>query len=399
MMANTDKELQYLLRQYFDSRITEAEYHELWKLLQTEDRKNTLSDELQLLWEYAEENKPVIPATTWNEKMKRLLDETNTTSSGPGIGKRSVWRSYKWYAAAAVTVLIVAAGIYFYLAAPSHNKADIARHVPAKDILPGGNKAVLTLANGSTLVLDSNVRGIIFRQGNTKIIKPANGKITYSQVNTAPNDVVYNTLSTPRGGQYQITLPDGTNVWLNSASSLRFPTSFTGDKRIVEMTGEAYFEVKENATKPFVVTVDGMQVKVLGTHFNIMAYDDEPVIKTTLLSGAISVRKENVATLLSPGQQAQVTKEGKIQVVKDVNINKAVAWKNNLFWFDKNTIQEVMRQVARWYNVDVVISGTIMRHFTGSIPRDVKVSKVFEVLQETGSVHFTIENNKIIVSP
>lgn len=165
------------------------------------------------------------------------------------------------------------------------------------------------------------------------------------------------------------------------------------------MTGEAYFDVAANAKKPFIVMVDGMQVKVLGTRFNIMAYDDEPLVKTTLLSGAVSVRKAGAGVRLAPGEQAQLDKEDNIRLVKQVHLGEIVAWKNNLFWFEGNTIQEVMRQVARWYNVDVVIKGDIRRHFTGSIPRDVKVSKVFEVLEETGSIHFTLQKNKIMVSP
>lgn len=413
MTENNDKRLRYLFQRYLINQINEEEYIELWKLLQQEDRKNALSDELQSLWENILHENPVISKKQWNEKVQQLISSSEM-SENKAIAHRVLNRKvYKWIAAAAIIFLMITGGIYFYHKYSSPQKiATVKKPIGKginKGILPGGNKAVLTLSNGSRIILDSMANGVITQQGKTNIIKSGNGQVAYSPANARPADVVYNMLSIPRGGKYQITLPDRTKVWLNSASTLRFPTSFPGDERVVEMTGEAYFEVapsplttspKGGGVVPFIVKVNGMKVKVLGTHFNIMAYDDEPLVKTTLLEGKVKVagdRKQEA--VLTPGEQAQVNKRGEIQLVKEVNLNKVIAWKNNLFWFEENNIHEVMRQVSRWYNADVVIKGNIPQHFTGSIPRDVNVLKVFNVLQETGNIHFKIEGHKIVITP
>jgi hypothetical protein len=272
-----------------------------------------------------------------------------------------------------------------------------------QDIEPGGNKAMLTLANGRTIILDSAQTGQLGQQGNVTILKVNNGTLAYNK-NKAAAPVMaepqYNVLKTPRGGQYQLVLPDGTKVWLNDSSSLRFPTAFSGKERIVQMTGEAYFEVAPNEAQPFVVQKGGLEIKVLGTHFNVNAYEDESAIKVTLLEGLVKVQPASgQARTIHPGEQLQVGREGTVKVVQEVNEKGVVAWKDNLFWFEDDDIQTVMRQVARWYDVKVSIQGDIPQHFTGSIPRNIMVSGVFEVLKRTGSIHFEIQDKNIIVSP
>lgn len=403
MTQNNQHRLQYLFQQYLNNQIKEEEYAEFWELLQPESDKETLSTELQTLWENASRYQPAIPSKAWEDKMQALLDESKTPAHNKTVRLKRNLRLRRGSAAAAVILLFLIGGGYFLFRKPAAQQ-EVAVVSQSSNgthgLLPGGNKAVLTLSNGKSIVLNKVKNGKISQQGKTLIIKADSNRITYNPVTTSHlTDRVYNTLRTPRGGKYQITLPDGTKVWLNATSSLRFPTAFPGDKRIVEMTGEAYFEVAENAEKPFIVSVHGMQVKVLGTHFNIMAYDDAPVVKTTLLEGAVKVKNGNQSLQLHPGQQAQMNKMGELSLLKKADLNSVLAWKKGLFWFNDNTIEEVMRQVSRWYNADVEINGKIPQHFTGSISKNVNILRVFRVLKETGNIQFEIKDRKIIVTP
>lgn len=318
--------------------------------------------------------------------------------------KPAVHWGNRYRAAAAAALLLLAAGAGFWYAHPGGRNApvqnEMTKAVPARrDLQPAEQKAVLILADGAAITLDSAANGMLTRQGHTQVIKPAAGSLVYAAGAGQSSGPLYNSVITPRGGQYQVTLPDGTRVWMNAASSLRFPTAFTGGVRQVTLTGEAYFEVAKDAGHPFVVAVNDMKVTVLGTHFNVMAYGDEAAVNTTLLEGSVKVTEGNNTALLLPGEQAQADRKGNIRLVRNADMNAAMAWKNRLFWFDHDDIRTVMRQISREYNVDVEIRGDIQRHFTGSIPRNVNVSTVFEVLQQTGGVHFTIGNEKIIVTP
>lgn len=267
------------------------------------------------------------------------------------------------------------------------------------DPQPGGNKAQLTLADGSIILLDGTANGLLAEQGTAKIIKKADGQLLYDVTGAPTTDILYNTLSTPRGGQYNITLPDGSKVWLNSASTIIYPTSFNGKERKVEILGEAYFEVAKDATKPFRVKMNEMEVEVLGTHFNINGYQDESFVRTTLLEGKVKVRSGAVENLLNPGQQAQLGKNGNIKLLKNVNVEEVMAWKDGNFQFEDADIYSVMRQLARWYDLEVAYSGRLTKHFVGSISRDVNLSQVLTMLQQTGEVKFSREGKKIIVSP
>jgi transmembrane sensor len=304
-----------------------------------------------------------------------------------------------WWAAAAV-LLLLASGSHFFLNR-EHSKSEVAvikKNVLKNDIAPGGNKAILTLANDSTIILDSAQNGTLSHQGNIKIIKLNDGQLAYDKTGVPNSEVLYNTVSTPKGGQYQLTLSDGSKVWLNAESSLRFPAAFSGRERKVELTGEGYFEVAKNKEKPFIVTANNTNVEVLGTHFNINAYSDENFIKTTLLEGSVKVSKGNASSLIVPGEQASVSKlSDVINVKNDVNVDGVVAWKNGKFYFDNVDIKTIMNQIARWYDVDVEYKGNISKIFGGTISRNVSASNVFKILEATGGVHFTIEGRKVIV--
>jgi ferric-dicitrate binding protein FerR (iron transport regulator) len=265
------------------------------------------------------------------------------------------------------------------------------------DVAPGGDKAILTLADGSTIVLDNAGDGTLVQQGSTKVIK-LGSRLSYDNDGNTSNEVTYNTISTPRGGQYQVELPDGSLVWLNAASTLRFPTSFVGKERRVQINGEVYMEIAKNKTMPFIVNVNNAEVQVLGTHFNVMAYNEESALQTTLLEGSIRFVSDGKASLLKPGQQMQLSKSGQARVINDVDLGQVVAWKNGLFVFDDNNIETIMRQLARWYDVEIQYQSRDMQQiFVGEVPRNSKLSDVLKVLELAGNIKFEIEGKKIIV--
>ncbi|MBI2275294.1 MAG: FecR domain-containing protein [Bacteroidetes bacterium] len=309
---------------------------------------------------------------------------------------------------AAAVLLLLSAGLYFLLPYRFQKQQLVSFATqPVNDIAPGGNRAVLTLADGSTVVLDSASNGTISQQGNIQVKKLDNGLLAYT-VNgkkiTENDETFYNTITTPRGGQYHITLADGTLVWLNAASSIRFPVVFSGTERKVTITGEAYFEVAKNAAMPFKVKAAASEIEVLGTHFNVNAYEDEASIKTTLLEGSVKVSATAIpanrpAVLLKPGQQSGISKAGIISVQNNADIEEAMAWKNGRFQFKSADLNSILRQISRWYDVDVVYNGKADLHFTGQLARNANVSNVFKKLALTGEVSFRIDGKKIIVSP
>ena len=266
------------------------------------------------------------------------------------------------------------------------------------DVSPGGDKATLTLADGSTIVLDEAQNGTLTQQGNSKIIKH-DGRLSYDPMNKSSREIVYNTISTPKGGQYQLELPDGSQVWLNATSSIHFPTSFIGTERRIEITGEAYFEIAKNPNMPFIVTVNKAEVHVLGTHFNVNAYNDEDDVRTTLLEGSVRFVNAGNTNILKPGQQAQLTKDGMTKVVSDVDVDNVVAWKNGMFDFENAGIETVMRQLSRWYDVEIEYKGKTDDLFIAEMRRNIKLSDALKALELTGKVKFDIQDKKIIVMP
>jgi transmembrane sensor len=305
---------------------------------------------------------------------------------------------------AAAIALLMISSVFVYKAVNHYgfkNKLAISNaKANNKPIVHGGNKATLTLANGAVIVLDDKVAGTLAKQAGVKISKTADGQIVYTAVQN-PGDAAlnkFNTMQTPRGGLYQVTLPDGTKVWLNSASTLKYPLAFSGGERKVELNGEAYFEVAHNKDLPFRVISPNQTVEVLGTHFNVNTYTDEAHSKTTLLEGSVRITALNfgVSKVLSPGEQAIIKSSG-IQV-KIVDTDNAIAWKNGLFQFDNEDIHTIMRKISRWYDVDVEYKEDLgdMR-FGGSVSRFTDIQQVLRKLELTNTIHFKIEGRRIIV--
>lgn len=364
------------------------------------------------------------------EKAKRILQEMILKEEDPvaekenliwrniekGIAEtgeqksRSIVRKLYPYAAAASVILVLLAGYYFFVN-PKQGEVQTAAHsqIQGTDIAPGGNKAILTLADGTQVVLDSAGNGVIALQGATKIQKEDGGLITYQADRTAGKELRYNEISTPRGGQFQIMLPDGSKVWLNSASSIRFPVEFVGDNRSVSITGEVYFEVAHNAQKPFFVSFNDVSVKVLGTHFNVDTYGDEGDIRTTLLSGSVEVGYAAQKVRISPGEQARVGlqavdgQSGKgnidhnLKVVKNVDVDKVMAWKDGYFSFEGEKISGIMNKISRWYDVTVIYEGEKPAgHFSGIVSRNLELSKVLYALELYG-VKYKLEGKTLII--
>lgn len=317
-------------------------------------------------------------------------------------------RPLKKLGIAAAVLIIITAGMYWWLKpTPKQPAAPIAK----TDAAPGSNKAVLTLSDGRQIVLHDMANGTLTSEDGVQILKPDSGRLVYATAGTAGNTVAYNTLATPRGGQYQLSLPDGTKVWLNAGSSIRYPVAFNGAERNVAITGEAYFEVspllafpKGGGKKiPFIVNVnDKAEVEVLGTHFNINAYDDEETVKTTLLEGKVIVKSEaggqksEQSVVLKPGEQAELAGHSPF-TIRHVDVELAVAWVHGEISMKNITVKELMRQISRWYDVDVEFEGEVPNmSFSGSISKNINLSLVLKALNDNG-LHVSLVNGKLIV--
>jgi transmembrane sensor len=380
--------LQSLFQKYLDNNISVDEFTEMWQLLALEKQTGSLTPPLQQLWD--QRSGYTLSDSHWDYEFKKLKHAQQPVS----IKKMPAWRKY----AAAAAILIIIAAVGHLSFNRSFNKNDVVKNnLPAKDIAaPTSTKATITLANGQTVLLDSMNSGILATQGNVNVTKTADGQIIY---NGTTSETTYNTLTNPRGSTVvNLTLNDGTKVWLNSESSLRYPTAFAGSERKVEITGEGYFEVAHNAARPFFVKdVDrDVEVKVLGTHFNVNTYADEGAMKVTLLQGSVKVTKGSSTTLLKPGQQALVIEE--VKIINDADLDEVMAWKNGRFEFNASTIETVMKDMARWYDVQVEYAGVRPTvHFMGGISRLENISEVLKMLEQTKAVHFKIEGKKIVV--
>jgi transmembrane sensor len=295
---------------------------------------------------------------------------------------------------AASVVLVV--GLGYFTFNHSQTSSDIVNNEKNNVIMPGRIGAILTLGDGSQIVLDSVSNGVLANQNNTAVSKK-DGELVYTEGNNA--SAVNNKMTTPRGRQYKLELSDGTKVWLNASSSISFPTSFAANERKVTIVGEAYFEVAKDKSRPFTVKVKDVEVLVLGTHFNINGYDDEPEINTTLMEGSVLVGKKDKKVLLKPGQQAEMKNTGDIKVKNLENFDAILAWKKGMFHFENASLETVLRQLSRWYDVDIVIEkGVVSRNFEGEINRDLELSQVLKIL-EGNNVHFKIEGKVLRVMP
>ncbi|WP_205513847.1 FecR family protein [Longitalea arenae] len=368
-------------------------------------------------WYNERRNKIYNPLTEDAEMLagERIYRNINDMLTAETIKKPiPVWRRTRVWWAAAGTMFLMATGGYFMFS----NKRSVPQIVETpkpgtKPVTPGGNKALLTLADGSVIVLDSAANGALSQQGKTIVLKKQDGELVYTSGNNGNQDAVaWNTISTPRGGQYQVNLPDGTKVWLNAVSSLRFPAGFTGNERVVELTGEAYFEVASvpmaggGKKMPFKVLInpsaaagERTQVEVFGTQFNIKAYTDEASINTTLVEGAVTMVSSKLRAFMKPGQQARVAKDGQMIVDEHADVEEAVAWKNGRFQFANADVETVMREIARWYDVTIAYAGKVpAEKFEGEIPRNSNIDEVIKIL-ELSNVHCKIEGRKITVLP
>jgi transmembrane sensor len=378
--------IKLLMLRHLRGELAEAERDELSRWLADSPENQALFEEM---------NNPVFVAAAM-AKMDAMHEEEvwERVNAGREV-LRPTPRRIGRFAAAAVVLLL--AGGYWWWQAERGRPAPVAQAPITHDVAPGSNKAVLTLSNGARIVLDSAQNGALAQQGGTRVIKTDSGRIAYHSLNEKATATLYNTLATPRGGQYQLTLPDGTKVWLNAASSIRYPVLFSGPERRVEVTGETYFQVARNASKPFKVLINGKQeVEVLGTSFDINAYEDEEQDRTTLLEGKVKVQ----GAILKPGDQAQWKGGQAVKVLSDADVEEAVAWKNGKFIFTGDDIGSVMRQIARWYDVDVEYKGDFKGvELVGVIPRNNNVSEILRMLEQTRTVKFTVEGRKITVFP
>ncbi|MCU7552616.1 FecR domain-containing protein [Chitinophagaceae bacterium LB-8] len=386
-----------LLKRYLENSCTPTEIGEVLDFLEKDSSNRLLLLQLkEQFYNTANEKNQI--SNKQSGRIREALLKKITEAPVISINRRR----WQFVAAAAAIIMMIGMGAFLIIFQKNAQKPEVVKtELKDKrfknDVLPGGNKAVLTLADGSAIVLDDARNGALAQQGNTKVIK-LGGKLAYDVANAGIKEVLYNTIATPRGGQYQVELPDGSQVWLNSASSLRFPTTFVGKERKVEINGEAYFEVAKNKSMPFIVSVNGAEVQVLGTHFNVMAYKEEFDVKTTLLEGSIRFVSGNNTSLLKPGQQAKLSKEGQVKVVNDVDVDEVIAWKNGMFNFEKVDIETVMRQLARWYDVEVVYQnekGGDLFHV--EIPRNTKLSDALKILEVAGGARFEIEGKRIKV--
>lgn len=383
----------YLIAGFIRKTLTEAEHDELDAWVES-------SDDNMLLFEELTDEKNIEANLAWMDKTSTEKNLELTKKKIEFTPEHKNLKAKKWFysIAASVILLVAAFGIYKIINNKLSKQASITINEQS-EIQPGGNKATLTLSNGSVIDLVSSPNGLIKGDSGTIINKSKDGEILYNDSGTINSAASYNILTTPKGGQYKVQLPDGSQVWLNAASSLKYPTAFATSERIVELKGEGYFEITKDRTKPFKVKLaDSSEVKVLGTHFNVMAYENEKVKEITLSEGSIEISKDNNKQNLIPGQQGRII-SSKIVLVNSVDTDQVIGWKNGQFIFHDADIQSIMRQVARWYDVDIKYETVNTQHFNAIISRKDPVLRLLHILEETGQIHFKIENKIIYVLP
>lgn len=343
----------------------------------------SLSEELAILTSFN-------PSEDWQKLAKQTIQ-----SSTP-IQKNGQFSLKFWLSSAAIFLIVCFGALQLW---KSQTKNTDTNHFSARlknDIAPGGNKATLQLGDGSVVVLNDSNNGFQSKQQNVKLLVQ-NGEITYQSIGKQDH-LIYNTVTTPKGGQFKLVLDDGTKVWLNAASSIKFPMAFSGKERLVELTGEGYFEVAHDASKPFKVVLPNIgQVDAIGTAFNINAYAEENSLKTTLLQGKVKVAFGQKTDYLNPGQQAQFFQNGQIHILDQVALEEVVAWKNGQFIFKQMNVEDIMRQISRWYEIEVIYHGAVSKEtFSGIVNRNSNLMEVLKIMEE-GGVRFKIDGKKINV--
>lgn len=404
---DTSARIKSLIDKVFTGSATPAEFDELIAALKGTGYEHVLQ-EIEARVEDEGSDMTDVSPEKWNTLVDNILQSdagTDGKSSGP-IRPRPVRRMpLIRYATAACIMAASILTVFLVRKKSGDGSLPVAgkendKVPPGVDVQPGTNRAVLQLADGSLISLDSTRTGAIARQGSARILKQADGGILYRPESGNNNsEPLLNMLSTPRGGQFQLTLPDGTKVWLNAASYIRYPVTFDKKVRKVEVQGEVYLEVAKNAGKPFIVDAgDGMEIKVLGTHFNVNNYKEEKYRRMTLLEGAIEIVSGKDSKLLKPGEQALAGKDGGIRV-EEVNTAAVVAWKNGLFDFNKSDIPSMMNQLARWYDIEVQYEGPLPAYlYGGEMERDLNLSQVVKLL-ETAGIHVKIKNKTLVLMP
>lgn len=403
-----NRRLDDLFFRYCEKKITDEEREELMAMLLSDDNREQVNGLIDRFIR-SDGTRHVLSEETADDILSSIFTATGARSAEQELGASEVGAARPMWlfrlAAASVVLFLVYGGYRWLNRAKPPARVAVMHSVYGDDAAAGGNKASLTLADGQTYDLNTITEGNLSVQPGTTIDK-SKGEVIYGK-NAANGDAVaYNMLTTPLGGQYKIVLPDGSRAWLNAGSSLKYPTAFKGNKRDVEMTGEVYFEIEPDKARPFMVRVvdknikgKDMEITVLGTHFNISSYGDEPAMQTTLLEGSVRVEKDAVTKVLSPGQQARVLTGGTGHdiAVKTVDTESVVAWKEGRFEFNGN-IREIMRQISRWYDLDVKYEGNVERKsFAGTISRKNNVSEVLKMLEMTGGIQFRIDDRKITV--
>ncbi|WP_316815622.1 FecR family protein [Pedobacter nyackensis] len=397
-MKNTDQ-LHIIFQKYLNQSCSPDEMTQLLDYFaMSESDEDTLG---QLVEEVLNRQETSAVDVETGQRLKICLENIMENRVMPS--KRKVWLKpiyVKWTVAA--TLFMAACTIFYFTQIFKPNTVGH-NAVTQASLKPGTDKAQLTLADGSVIDLEQAANGKLENKEGIAVTKTADGKLVYDTQQEVPvgGEVTYNTVVTPRGGQYKIILSDGSSIWLNAASSLRFPTSFVGAERRVELSGEGYFEIKKNARQPFVVASGEQEVTVLGTHFNINAYNDNNLIKTTLLEGAVKISKGKQSYVLAPGQQASLdNSHNVISIANNVDIDAVVAWKHGRFSFDETNIKDVMQQVTRWYDVDVLYKGDFSNvELTGNISRGEDAEQVLKLLKGTKQIDFIINGRTITVIP
>lgn len=421
-MQNRER-LQYIFERYLNDLADESEKSELANLIRVLDEV-AVYELLNEFWDSSLPGEPVFNELESESILKAIISKGATKNNQARLVK------FRWQGIAATVAILMLlfTGSYFLLKNDefAHPSMSSNRITPENDLAPGGNRAILTLDGGSRILLDTLTTGAITRQEGALIVKSGIGQIEYQSDHTTPAKMVYNTISTPPGGEYQLSLPDGSKVWLNAASSIKFPTSFDVNERRVSITGEVYFEViplqlKENQKNggaeksgkvPFTVDIAGKgTVEVLGTQFNINSYESGNAIKTTLLEGSIrfttsknpgttksgSNLQNQKSVLLTPGTQLSLMEGGEIVLDKNVDIERIIAWKNGYFLFSYDTLPEVMSQIARWYDIEVIFEGPDSnRKFAGKMQRNLKLSEALKIL-ENNHIRFKLEGRNLYV--
>jgi len=389
----TREKLRFLLYRYSTKTASPQEEGELMQALADPLYANHIKEWVDEQWDKQQTHDHLSDVQS-NELYASILKKINIKKQGFRIG------TWARIAIAASIILVAGAGLLLLLNKQKVQQVNIAAAQTTNDIsAPDSNRAILRLADGSIIYLDSAGNGTLATEGNAKIVKTANGQLMYDVTANKDGTVHYNTLTNPRGSRViSIMLADGSKVWLNAASSIKYFTAAGGNTRDVEITGEAYFEVAKNATKPFhVKAASGIDIEVLGTHFNVMSYDDEKLTKTTLAEGKVKVTYKAASVKLSPAQQARFTKNNEQLAIQEADVNKELAWKEGIFQFEEDDLPGIMRQFSRWYDVEVSIPASLPdERYTGLISKDLALSQVLQILKLAG-INYTIEGKRLTI--